>query len=121
MNDLVTFEDKVKERLKGIVAELIPEDRWDNLVRCAVLDFEKDELPKLIKEELAKQYRAVILAEFQKPEWKTTWNNGIPAASDAVKALIIEAAPLVLASMIGASMQNAMQSLQYSIQSNRSY
>lgn len=36
MNTVMTFEDSVKKRLKSIVADLIPEERWDGLVRATV-------------------------------------------------------------------------------------
>lgn len=121
MSAIVTFEDSVKERLKSIVADLIPEERWDGLVRTTVQDFEKSDLPKLIKTELTEKYKKAIAAEFAKPEWQATWNNGAPAASAALNKLLVEAAPMVLASMIGGSMQVVLQQLQYSIQQRSAY
>ena len=121
MSELVTFENSVKERLKSIVADLIPEERWDEIVRSTVRDFEKTDLPRLIKAELTEQYKAAIAAEFTKPEWQTTWSNGAPDASEALKKLLVEAAPIVLASMIGGAMQSVTQNLQYALQQNRGY
>lgn len=54
MNQVVTFEDSVKAKLKGIVAELIPEEKWDELVRAAVSDFEHNDLRQL--QELGRQH-----------------------------------------------------------------
>src|SRR5512139_1442563 len=38
MNAVMTFEDSVKERLKSIVADLIPEERLDGLGWIACVD-----------------------------------------------------------------------------------
>jgi hypothetical protein len=111
MNAVQTFEENVKKRLKDIVAELIPEDRWEALVRSTVLEFEKTDLPKLIKAELEKKYSEAIRVEFAKDEWQPAWSTTGCGASEAVKKLLIEAAPLVLASMFGNAMESAVQDM----------
>lgn len=121
MSEMISFEDSVKQRLKSIVAEMIPEERWDGLVRATVQDFERNDLPKLVKEQLAEQYRKAIADEFAKLEWQATWNGADQCASEALKKLLVEAAPLVLASMIGGAMQSVTQQLQYALQSGRGY
>jgi hypothetical protein len=122
MSAVVTFEDSVKERLKSIVADLIPEDRWNGIVQATVQDFEKNDLPKLVKAELTEQYKKAIAAEFAKPEWQAQWNSaGAQIASEGVSKLIVEAAPLVLASMIGGAVQQVTYNLQSAMQSGRGY
>ena len=121
MSELVKFEDRVKEKLKGIVADLIPEDRWDALIQQTVQDFEKNDLPKLVKEELSKKYKEVINAEFNKPEWQAQWNGAGPEASEALKKLIVESAGMVLASMIGGAMENVLSQFRYALQNQQRY
>jgi hypothetical protein len=116
---VVSFEDSVKARLKGIVAELIPESRWDELVKKAVVEFEQYDLPKLVKAELIERYKAAIQAEFAKPEWGVRWGAAGPEASEAVRNMLIEAAPAVLASMIGSAMQSVTEQLKYTLQNQR--
>lgn len=116
---MVSFEDGVKARLKDIVAELIPEDRWVALVQQAVREFERDTLPSLVKTELAARYKQAIAEEFAKPEWATKWGASGAEASDKVKALLIEAAPMVLASMFAASAQQVVFDMQTAIQQRR--
>lgn len=118
---LTSFEDGVKMRIKSIVADLIPEDRWNDIVLSTVRSFEKDDLPKMVKKLLEEEYKKVIATEFAKPEWRETWTNGSTGASEAVKTIIIDSAPLILASLIGGSMQSLVQQLQYTIQQNRGY
>lgn len=117
MSAVVSFEDSVKQKLKTIVADLIPEDRYEAIVRATVQDFERNDLPKLVRAELEAKYREAIRAEFDKPEWKGTWSaTAGPAASEAVKQLIVDAAPLVLSSMIGGATQQIVSQLQYALQ-----
>lgn len=120
-NEVVSFEDSVKQRLKTIVADLIPEEKWDGIVQATVRDFEKIDLPRLVKEELTAQYRIAIAAEFAKPEWQAQWSNVGQEASPALQQMILDAAPMILASMIGGSMQQVIQQLQYTIQNQRGY
>lgn len=120
MTDITTFEDSVKARLKSIVADLIPEERWDQIVQATVKDFERVDLPKLIKEELTAQYKQAILTEFSKQEWQAQWANGNFGASEALQKMLIEAAPLILASMLGSHMQQMLDQLRYAMQ-NRTY
>lgn len=119
MSAVMTFEDSVKERLKSIVADLIPEERWDGIVKVTVQEFEKNDLPKLIKAELADQYKKAIAAEFAKPEWQATWENGQQAVPAALRKMIVDAAPLVIASMVGSSMQSMLYQFQQNIQNMR--
>lgn len=121
MNAVVSFEDSVKQRLKTIVADLIPEERWDGIVRATVREFEKTDLPSLVREELTAQYKVAIAAEFAKPEWQARWGNVGQEASPALQQMLIDAAPSVLASMIGGSMQQLIQQLQYNVQNARGY
>ena len=114
---VITFEDSVKAKLKSIVADMIPEDRWDAIVRATVADFEKNDLPKLVKAELTEQYKTAISAEFSKPEWSGVWADGQMQASAKVQEMLIASAPLILASMIGVGGQQVMQNFQSMLQS----
>lgn len=119
MSAVMTFEQSVKERLKSIVADLIPEERWNEIVESTVKDFEKNDLPKLVRAELTDKYKTAINAEFQKPEWNSVWGISGPEVSAALRQMIVEAAPLVLASMIGGAMQSVQQQMQNALQQIR--
>lgn len=106
----VSFEDAVKQRLKSVVAELIPEERWDDIVRKTVEQFEKSDLPKIVRDELIIKYREMIKEEFSKPEWVGQWAQDTnELVSEKVRQLIIESAPLVFASMMQGAMHSVMQ------------
>lgn len=117
-NDMIKFEDAVKDRIKSIVGELIPEDRWQAIVASTVAKFERDDLPALVRTELTKMYGEKIRAELNGSEWQAKWDNsGNAVASEMVKKLLIDSAPLVLANMIGGAVQQTILNLQQNLRS----
>ena len=70
-----TIQDSIKERIKSIVGELIPEETYNTIVTATVKEFMTVDLPKLVKDELTAEYKKLIAAEFQKPEWRETVSN----------------------------------------------
>ena len=119
MNAPLTFEDSVKIRLKGIVAELIPEDRFDAIVQHSVKEFETKTLPDLVKQELSEQYKAAIRSEFAKPEWQSQWNGVVYGASPALSKLLVDAAPVMLANMFSIASQQMLYDFQTKMQNLR--
>jgi hypothetical protein len=115
-----TLEQNVKERIKGVIGELIPEEMWDRLVRDNVEEFKKVDLPKLVKTDLAERYKKAIDAEFSKPEWQTQWGNaGQEGASEMVKKIMVESASDVLAGMVGSIVQQMLYNLRSQVQQYR--
>lgn len=121
MSNLQSFEARVKEKLKEQIADLIPSEKLDEIVRATVAEYTRVDLPALIKAELAARYKEEIRAEFAKPEWQPTWVNGQQSAGTAVQQLLIEAAPLVLASMMAGVSQSVVYNFQQSLQNVRQY
>jgi hypothetical protein len=118
----MTFEDSVKERMKAIVAELIPEERWTAIVAATVREFEAKDLPTLIKNELLETYKAAIKAEFAKPIWAQRWtDSGALAASEMVQNLITENAHAILGSMMGQATHAVVVQMQAEIARMRGY
>jgi hypothetical protein len=72
----------------------------------------------LIKNELTLHYKSVIIQEFAKPEWQSNWKDGQNQAPEALKQLLIDAAPLILSSMIANSMQSVLFNFQSQLQNN---
>jgi len=121
-NELVTFEQKVKEKLKETISDLIPEDRYQAIVEQTILEFQRADLPRLVREELINYYKPIIQAEFAKPEWQAKYNGSTQLyTSDKVKEMIIETAPLILANMFATPMNNLIQQLNTQIGAYRPY
>lgn len=105
---ITTFEERVKQKLHDVVADLIPPERYDEIVRAAIRQYEVDDLPREVKRQLSEKYVAIIREELSKPEWMPVWQNGVTAAGQTIKAMLIEAAPLMLASMMGGISQDVL-------------
>lgn len=115
---LTSFEDGVKAKLKESIADLIPQDRLDRIVRATIEEFTTKDLPNLVKAELQAMYKAKIAEEFAKPEWQAKWLNASQLSSEAVKQLLIEAAPLMLANMMTGAAQSVVYNLQQALQNS---
>lgn len=112
-----TFEQNVKERIKTIVGELIPEEIWDKVVRETISSFLRDDIPKLVKTELTEKYRKIILDELSKPEWYERWDTvGGSVASEMVAEILKKSAGDILASMIGGITQQMLYGLRQQVQ-----
>lgn len=115
-SEVVSYEEAAKQRFKEILMNLIPDAKLSQIVRKTQEEFERVDLPALIKEELRVRYRQLINEEFAKPEWQHTWSSVGREALDKVKQLMIESAPLVLASLFGGAMQSVVEQLKNGMQ-----
>ncbi|SRR5258706_9293230 len=116
-NQVIKFEDAVKQRIKDILADLIPEDRWQVIVDNTINEFERIDLPKLIKAELTEKYKEIIKEELNKPEWTDRFNNGHTLGSEMVRKLIEESAPQILSGLFGGVIQQTIYSLKNNLSS----
>jgi hypothetical protein len=111
-----TFEQRVKERISETIADLIPAEELDQLVKAQVAHFQRTELPEMIKTLIRAQFQAAINAEFEKGEYKGIWqSNGHLGASEAVSKIIQENAGAVLQSLIGGMVQMTIQQMQNNV------
>jgi hypothetical protein len=94
-----TLEQNVKERVKAIIGEMIPEELWDKLVKDNV------------------NYKTIIRNELNTLEWSARWENNRQVCSEMVKEIIVGAAPDILAGMIGMIAQQVISNIQSQIQS----
>ncbi len=101
INALASFEDNVKAKLKNMVAELIPDERFNLLVHESIRDFEENHIRDLVKKELTKHFEAMVREEMGRPEWQAQWgNSGQVLASDVIRKLITENSGTILANMM---------------------
>jgi hypothetical protein len=112
-----TLEQNVKERVKAIIGEMIPEELWDKLVKDNVNEFTRVDLPKLVRAELTEHYKTIIRNELNTLEWSARWENNRQVCSEMVKEIIVGAAPDILAGMIGMIAQQVISNIQSQIQS----
>jgi len=116
-----TIQDNVKERIKLIVGELIPEETYDKIVTATIHEFMQTDLPKLVKAELTEKYKVLISESLSGPEWQTGWEGNQQVASEAVKAILIASAPDILAGLIGFSAEQVVMNFRNQMQQYRPY
>lgn len=106
MSDLT---DRVKERVKDIFAELIPEKMWDSLVKAEIEKFRKDILPNIVEQELRRVYTEKIQEELEKSEYVANWFSGNHQPGVEVKRMIKELAPDFVSAIFGSVIQQAIE------------
>jgi hypothetical protein len=115
MNNIVTFEQRVRERISGTIADMVPPEELEQLVKSQVERFQRSELPDLILKTIRERYMAALRDELDKPEYKPQWTDGGgQVAGMAIQKIITENAGQMLASLVGSMVQQTM----YQMQSN---
>lgn len=112
---VVSFEERAKEKMKEIVVDLIPDDRYEQIIRASVAEFERNDLPRLINAELTERYKKLIFDELNKPEYQEIWTPAGKQVSEKLKEIIIESAPLILASLINSQAQMLLANFRDSV------
>lgn len=113
MTAVVTFEQRVKERIDETIASLIPDEELARLVEAQVAHFRAHKLNEMILKELHEKMALAVRAELAKPEYQSFWDtNGNRGASMAVTKLIEENAGAMLVSMMGGMVQMTISQMQ---------
>lgn len=121
-NEIVPFEAKLKEKVKDLIGELIPDEAWEAIVEQEVREFKRNTLPDMVRNILREHYAQFIRAELRKPEWAGRYSgSGHELASGAIEEMIKAAAPAVLASLVGGAIQTAVDNLQNSLAYKSTY
>lgn len=120
------------ERVRGTIADLIPEDAWTAMVQKEVDLFLKettreaygyqnrnqDRVPSglatVVLKVLEEETRKRVLALLDLPEWGANWNvEG--QVSHAVKELVVAHAPEIVQSLLGNAVQQFVQNMRNQI------
>jgi hypothetical protein len=111
----VSFQDRVREKVRQEIGSLLSDDEYNQIVNAVYIQFVRADLPALVKDELVSHFRAQVKAELDKPEFTAGYDcqTGKTTPSEAIKALIIEVAPQAFASMFGGLLQDAVQRMRY--------
>ena len=113
----IRFEDRVKEKIDVAISDLLPPEELAELVKQQVAHFRREHLPKLVQEEIRAQLQAAIRKELEKPEYGATWDSyGNAGAGEAVKKLLVGAAPMILEGLIGGVVATLVNQLKYQLQ-----
>lgn len=132
------FMEQIKDKIRLEFAEMVPEDKWREMVHSAVDSFFKSHERKqnhhpynceivkspfdtIVHQLLVDEITEKMQAYFMSPEWQGQWGlvslSGSECsyvASERMKELMIECAPEIIQRMLGNTLQNAIQGLQFS-------
>lgn len=115
--EIVTFEQKVKERLDSIILDLLPQERMEEMVKAAIVKFEKDTLPKVIEDIVRTRVNAVAQQALSGSDFfSQTWTVMGPEAGPVLQKYMIDAAPLMFAKMMSFAAAQALQDLKNQMQ-----
>lgn len=109
----VSFEERVKAKIKADLAGLVPDEMWEGLVRKQIDEFMTKDLTPLIQAELKAHFAGFIREELGKPEWSSSqWVGNNMIGSELVRGVIVDAAPQILASLLAGAAQSVVYQLQ---------
>lgn len=115
--EVQTFEQRVRDKLKKDIADLIPEEQLSKIVQIEMSEFLKTDLPKMIKAMLAEEIKEAINREMRKPQWVGQYNDlARQNVSEQVTKIITENAALMMTSMMAGVSSQLVTDLRYRLQ-----
>lgn len=96
-----TLKEKVAARIRDTFAELIPEEAFNTMVEIQINEFIKAEIPKIVSEELEKKFREQVNTMLGLPEFQFIWTGSDRRPGEALKEIIRELAPDLVAAAFG--------------------
>jgi hypothetical protein len=130
--DPSTLADKVRERIRNSLADLIPEEQWTKLIETSTKSFfeetyekrgygnERTRVPSGLETMVVAELKIHVIAELKKffnsPEWADKWDapgNGTSAikASEAIRKMVIDNSDVILGNVLGAAIQSVVQQI----------
>jgi CRISPR/Cas system-associated endoribonuclease Cas2 len=125
--DPSTLMQGVKDRIKATFVSLIPDDRWDEMVKNEVDFFFKikdrgyeqnqySDFQATVNSELVKECKNRLVKYLSSPEFSTIWNtNGMPYTSKAVEDMIIKNSGEIMAQMFNGMFTNVLQNFRQNL------
>lgn len=110
----------VKDRIKATFVSLIPDEKWNEMVKNEIDDFFKEKeisyhrtyksnFQQLVREEISAECKKRIVEYLGGKEFAVVWkSNGQLAVSDAVQEILIKNSSKIFAEMFGVMFDNAL-------------
>lgn len=128
--DPSTLAEKVRDRIRNSIADLIPDDAWSTLIKKEVDVFfapkqetshnkyQPSTISELVRRELHDEIKIRLKEFFQSAEWKEQWTNdlggggnGRYAASEAMKKIVLENSTAIISAILADGMQSVLMSM----------
>ena len=128
MNDIAqvaTIADKIREKIKSQVVDLIPDEQWEAMVKREVElmlvsskdtygRFQPAAIGELIRTELRAVFNKKLQEAFADEKFLAKHDvNGKTLASDAVKECILKMSGEILQAMVANAVQDALDQMRF--------
>lgn len=124
-----TLKETITEKIKKDFINMIPDDAFKNLVQTEIdWLFERTEkgsyenkrrtspFQEIVREELTDLFKKRITEELQKAEYMDEWNCGKHNPGEAVKQIVKELAPDLVASLFSGLVQTTVGEIRENMQ-----
>ncbi len=113
------FSEQIKKRLQDAIIDLIPGEKWDNLINTQVKNFIEKDLPNLINEIAREKFKEILKKEFASSEWQGQWQlagkDGASKAVMEVMEVIKQNGDEIIQSFFSGITQRIVEQMRYSI------
>ena len=130
--------DKLKDKIRIDLAELMEEDQWTGLLEAAIKDFihprtvhhgynnrdsrtEDSHLTSIVREILTEVTKEKVREILGSEGWVEHWDNGKNEVGVEIKKFLKENSTEILQGMLHSSFQSVLQNIQTEIQNSRGY
>ena len=111
-NELQTLNERISEKVGETLVDLIPAEKWQQIVDREIAKFENVDAPKIIQSMLEEKLKASVTAEIDRYTVGDEWNEAISMyVSSALKQFIGESSGVIMAGMLSPAMTMVMQDL----------
>ena len=119
--DPSTLMQGVKDRIKATFVSLIPDDRWEQMVKAEIDDwlkpreqnyrvFNTSNFQVVVKNALDEECKKRLTEYLSSPEFNAIWKmNGSTATSKAVEDMIVKNSGEIMINMFGGMFNNMLQ------------
>lgn len=106
------FNDKIKQHLQDAIIQLIPSEKWDEMIKAQVDNFIKVDLPRLVNELAREKFKSIIKDALNASKWNATYNKqGQRIAGEAIVDLLKNNGNEILRGLFGGIIQDIAQQL----------
>jgi len=113
LTPMQSLQEKMQSHIREKFAEIVPEEVWKGLTDKVISEYVENQLPKMVKEEMAAMATAKIKAMLSSPEFEQTWDGFKGYQSEGMKKLLIEVAPEMFAQIFKNMAQQIAQNMRY--------
>lgn len=126
----------VKDRIKATFVSLIPDDKWEEMVKNEIASFfevkkenysynnhnKETDFQKLVKNTVAQECQDRLNALIKSEYFDETWSiNGAPVAKEQLQKMLVENSAEIFKNMMLNSFSSMLQQFSYQLQNQQRY